>query len=75
MKVEINSNKFKAILIEKGIAVKQLAAEMNITGETLRRKIGNEVSFSLADAVFISKILNMSIEDIFQVQKFKETVK
>ena len=75
MKMEINSNKFKAILVGKGIKVKELAAEMNITPETLHRKIKNEIGFSLADAVFISKILNMSIEDIFQIRKAKETVK
>jgi transcriptional regulator with XRE-family HTH domain len=75
MKIEINSNKFKAILVEKGIKRKELAAEMNITPETLSRKISNEISFSLADAVFISKILNMSIENIFQIKKVKATGK
>jgi len=75
MKIKINSNKFKSILVGKEIKVKELASEMNITPETLHRKIKNEIGFSLADAVFISKILNMSIEDIFQIKEVKETVK
>jgi plasmid maintenance system antidote protein VapI len=68
MKININSNNFKALLVSKGIKVNQLAKEMNITAETLHRKINNQIAFSLADALFISKILNMSVENIFRIK-------
>jgi len=75
MKINIQSNNFKALLVSKGIKINQLAKEMNITAETLHRKIKNQIAFSLADALFIAKILNMSVEDIFKIKEVKETVK
>lgn len=76
MKIIINSNKLKGILVSKGIEIKALAKEMNLTSETVSRKINNKCSISLADAIFISKLLNMSVEDIFEVTEIidKETV-
>lgn len=59
-----DTNKLKAKIIEKGFNITSLAKELNTSKSTLSQKINNKIKFSQKDIREISKILNLTGEEI-----------
>lgn len=69
MRIMINSKKFRAILVEKGIRTEDLAKELEISQGMLNQKINNTHRFNLDNIFIILKILDMKFEDVFKIER------
>jgi putative transcriptional regulator len=62
-------NRLKEILDKKGIKQIWLAEQINISPKTLNNIIGNKYNTSLEVALKISKILDIDIQEIFELSE------
>lgn len=61
----VNINKLRGKIIENGLSVKDLADKLEIDRSTLYRKMNSEGdTMTISDAEKISKILNLSLEEV-----------
>lgn len=61
----VNINKLRGKIIENGLSVKDLADKLEIDRSTLYRKMNSEGdTMTISDAEKISKILDLSLEEV-----------
>lgn len=61
----MNVNKLKGKIVENGLNVSQLASSIGIDRTTLYRKLtSNGDTLTISEAEKISKVLNLSMEDV-----------
>lgn len=61
----VNVNKLKGKLIENGLNVEAMADKMGIDGATLYRRLSNNGNtFTIGEADQISKILNLTKDEV-----------
>lgn len=61
----VNINKLRGKIIENGLSVKDLADNLEMDRSTLYRKMNSEGdTMTISDAEKISKILNLSLEEV-----------
>lgn len=61
----VNVNKLRGKIIEKGLSVKELADNLEMDRSTLYRKMNSEGdTMTINDAEKISKILNLTLEEV-----------
>lgn len=61
----VNINKLRGKIIENGLSVKDLADNLEMDRSTLYRKMNSEGdTMTIRDAEKISKILNLSLEEV-----------
>lgn len=61
----VNINKLRGKIIENGLSVKDLADNLEMDRSTLYRKMNSEGdTLTISDAEKISKILNLSLEEV-----------
>ena len=61
----VNINKLRGKIIENGLSVKDLADKLSMDRSTLYRKMNSEGdTMTISDAKKISKILNLSLEEV-----------
>ena len=65
----VNINKLKGKVVERGLSIRKLAEQMNVSPSKLYRKIDkNGETFTVKEVEHISKVLNLEyreINDIF----------
>lgn len=74
----IDRNKLRAILIERGMNIEELANKLGIDRSTLYRKLGSQGKLSIEEAQAIVKELDLSNEQALQIffkQKFAYNAK
>lgn len=59
----IDSKKFKYILLKRGVHAKALAELLNISENTLSRKINNKNEFKASEIRKVTETLNLSGEE------------
>lgn len=61
----VNVNKLRGKIIENGLSVKELADNLDMDRSTLYRKMNSEGdTMTISDAVNISRILDLSLEEV-----------
>lgn len=60
----MSKRKLKGKIIESGLSFAEISKRMNIHPSTLYRKINNVSSMTVGEAVTLSKILNLTTQDI-----------
>ncbi|MEQ2400107.1 helix-turn-helix domain-containing protein [Peptoniphilus hominis (ex Hitch et al. 2025)] len=61
----VNINKLRGKIIENGLSVKDLADKLEMDRSTLYRKMNSEGdTMTISDAEKISKILDLSLEEV-----------
>lgn len=61
----VNINKLRGKIIENGLSVKDLADNLEMDRSTLYRKMNSEGdTMTISDAMKISKVLNLTLEEI-----------
>lgn len=61
----VNINKLRGKIIENGLSVKDLADNLEMDRSTLYRKMNSEGdTMTIGDAMKISKVLNLTLEDV-----------
>lgn len=61
----VNINKLRGKIIENGLSVKDLADNLEMDRSTLYRKMNSEGdTMTISDAMKISKVLNLTLEDV-----------
>ena len=61
----VNINKLRGKIIENGLSVKDVADKLEMDRSTLYRKMNSEGdTMTISDAEKISKILNLSLEEV-----------
>lgn len=60
----MNSVKIKELLKERGITITRLAAELEVTRQTLYNKLDGKNQFTVEEIKIISKLLEVEIEEI-----------
>lgn len=65
----VNINKLKGRIVEKGLSVELVAQSMGIDRSTLYRKMKDQSgeSFTISDVRSISRILNLSAQDVTDI--------
>lgn len=61
-----NYNKLKGRIVEKDMTQNDVAEKINIAKSTLNLKLNNKIAFSQDDIISISKVLEISKEEIGQ---------
>ncbi|MDY0213903.1 MAG: helix-turn-helix transcriptional regulator [Bacilli bacterium] len=59
-------NKLKAKMIEKGYKPQDLATHLNMSVQTIYRKLNAETEFAVSEALAISELLDIDIKDCFR---------
>ncbi|WP_239763057.1 helix-turn-helix transcriptional regulator [Mammaliicoccus sp. I-M35] len=72
MKVKINSSKAKKALFLKGMLVKDLARELNISTTYTSNFLNGKCNVSPKLAIKTSELLNIPIEELFKILDKKE---
>ncbi len=63
--VEINTNRLRALRIERSIVQDEMAKKLGIVKQTYSRKETNQAEFTLSEAKKIADIFNLPIEEVF----------
>ena len=62
-----NTNKLKAKIAERGLTMKELAENINISSSTFSQKVSGKVKFSQDDIRKIDKELNLTTDELREI--------
>lgn len=62
-----NTNKLKAKIAERGLTMKKLAENINISSSTFSQKVSGKVKFSQDDIRKIDKELNLTADELREI--------
>lgn len=62
-----NTNKLKAKIAERGLNMKELAENINISSSTFSQKVSGKVKFSQDDIRKIDKELNLTADELREI--------
>lgn len=62
-----NTNKLKAKIAERGLTMKELAENINISSSTFSQKVSGKVKFSQDDIRKIDKELNLTADELREI--------
>ncbi len=62
-----NTNKLKAKIAERGLTMKELAENINISSSTFSQKASGKVKFSQDDIRKIDKELNLTADELREI--------
>lgn len=62
----MNVNKLRGKIVEKGLSIKELAERIGVDRTTMYRKMKEE-SFTVREAVLISKELSLTSEEVMAI--------
>lgn len=62
-----NTNKLKAKIAERGLTMKELAENINISSSTFSQKVSGKVKFSQDDIRKIDKKLNLTADELREI--------
>ena len=65
-------NKIETLINEKGFKKSFIAKNLNISVESLRKKLKGLVDFKVSELIKLSDILNLSVESLVQIITEKE---
>lgn len=62
-----NTNKLKAKIAERGLTMKELAENINMSSSTFSQKVSGKVKFSQDDIRKIDKKLNLTADELREI--------